>query len=181
MASEGGFESLSFGELAQRTQLSKSGLFAHFASRDDLQFQILEQADRLFRHEVVEVAQGVPPGLPRLRTLFSRWIGWASRAGLPGGCPFVALAVEVDDAQGPLRDRLVVWQDGWFAYMCSLVLEARELNHLPQAVDARQFVWELSGVYLIYHHASRLARDHNAESRALTALERLIRFPPQLS
>ncbi len=180
MASLAGFESLSFGGLAERAHLSKSGLFAHFRSRDDLQIQILEEAEALFQREVIEPALQASPGLPRLRALFARWVGWAPRSGLPGGCPIVSVAVEVDDREGSLRDYVEQSQIQWFALFQSFVEKAIVCGDLPQQVDPRQFTWEAFGIYLVYHFSSRLIRDPQAEDRARLAFERLATFPPML-
>lgn len=178
VASLAGFSGLSFGDLAERTQLSKSGLFAHFRSRDDLHVQILEEAQALFQQSVIEPAQLALQGLPRLRSLFSLWVGWAPRSGLPGGCPFVAAAVEVDDCEGPLRDHVEAWQLRWSSLFQSVVEEAITCGQLSRRVDPRQFTWEAFGIYLVYHFASRLMHDSHAEERAHQAFERLLQSPP---
>ncbi|HLZ56121.1 MAG TPA: TetR/AcrR family transcriptional regulator [Ktedonosporobacter sp.] len=180
VASLAGFEGLTFGTLAERAHLSKSGLFAHFQSRDDLQKQILEEAQALFRHSVIEPAQQAPQGLPRLRALWSLWVGWAPRSGLPGGCPFVAAAVEVDDSEGPLREHVEQSQLNWSTLFQSVVEQAIACDHLSQQVDPQQFTWEAFGIYLVYHFSSRLLRDLQAEERAHQAFERLVQSPPLL-
>lgn len=178
VASLAGFEGLTFGDLAERTQLSKSGLFAHFRSRDDLQAQILEEAQVVFQQSVIEPALQAPQGLPRLRSLFSLWVGWAPRSGLPGGCPFVAAAVEVDDREGQLRDHVEQGQLRWFDLFTSIVKETIACGQLSRHTDPHQFTWEAFGIYLVYHFTSRLMRDQHAEKRAHKAFERLLQTPP---
>jgi len=180
VASLAGFEGLSFGDLAHRTQLSKSGLFTHFHTREELQAQILEEATTLFQHSVIEPVQQAPRGLPRLRALFFSWVGWAPRSGLPGGCPFVSVAVEVDDREGPLRDQVEASQHRWFGLFQSLVEEAVTCGHLARQVDPEQVTWEAFGIYLVYHFSSRLLRDPQAERRAHQAFERLLQSPSLL-
>ena len=103
---------MSLGGLAERAELSKSGLFAHFRSKEELQVELLRAAEEALRREVVVPAMEAPEGLPRLRALVGRWLGWASRSGLPGGCPLYGAAFELDDAEGPVREYLAREQAG---------------------------------------------------------------------
>src|SRR3954454_4841849 len=106
-ASAAGFESLTIGSLAERTGLSKSGLFAHFGSRLDLQIAALDEAARRFTEQVFLPALKAPRGLRRLRAIFENWIEWPKRAALPGGCPIDAASREYDHQPGPMRDAAV--------------------------------------------------------------------------
>src|SRR5688500_4478394 len=104
MVSERGFDRVSLGDLAARAELSKSGLFAHFRSKEELQIALLRAAEEALYREVVTPALATEAGLPRLRTVMARMLGWATRAGLPGGCPLYSAAFEFDDAaDGPVR------------------------------------------------------------------------------
>lgn len=116
--------------------------------------------------------------MARLRALFFLWVGWASRSGLPGGCPFVAAATEVDDCEGTLREHVEQMQSRWFRFFQSVVEQAMTCGHLSGQVDPTQFTWEIFGIYLVYHFSSRLLRDPQAEDRAHQAFERLLQAPP---
>src|SRR4026209_785464 len=107
LASETGLEGLTIGTLADELKLSKSGLFAHFRSKEALQVQVLEHVAARFVDFVVKPALAEPRGAPRLRALFERLIEWPKRKEFPGGCPIIAAASELDDRPGPARDLLV--------------------------------------------------------------------------
>ncbi len=171
-ASRLGFVGLSLGSLAQDTGLSKSGLFAHFGSKEDLQLQILDASAETFVDQVVAPALSKPRGLPRVRALFDGWMEWSG--DLPGGCVFLAIAVEVDDQPGPVRDRLVAYQRDWADHLAGAAAIAVTEGHFRADLDTRQFAHEFSGVYLAYHHHSRLMQDPEAEARARRAFEGLI-------
>ncbi len=115
-----------------------------------------------------------PEGLPRLRALVGRWLGWASRSGLPGGCPLYGAAFELDDAEGPVREYLVESKRGWSEMLVGLVDAAVALGQLRGDLDAAQFVWELDGIYLSHHVSQRLMRDPGADAHARAAFEDLI-------
>ena len=173
-ASEAGFESLTIGSLAGRTGLSKSGLFAHFGSREELQVAAIESAAARFTQTVFVPALKARRGLPRLRALFENWLHWAARSGLTHGCPMQAAAVEFDDRPGPVRDAVLEH----FARLERELGRAVELavgeRHLRADLDIGQFVFEMMGVIFAYQHSTRLLRVAGAESRARAALERLI-------
>ncbi len=175
IVSERGVTGVSLGGLAERAGLSKSGLFAHFRSKEDLQLEILRFAEGEFEREVLAPALEAPEGLPRLRAFMGRWLGWAPRCGLPGGCPFAGAMFELDDlAEGPVRDYLVESQRTWAVMALRLIGEAVALGHLHKDLDAEQFAWQLSGVYLAHHVSQRLVRDPDADERAHTAFESLL-------
>ncbi len=175
IVSERGLGGVSLGGLADRSGMSKSGLFAHFRSKEELQVELLGAAEAALRREVVDPVVDVPEGLPRLRALVGRWLGWAARSGLPGGCPLYAAAFELDDAEeGPVRDFLMRSKDKWSGMLEGLVKKAVDLGHLREDLDAAQFVWQLDGIYLSHHVSQRLMRDPEADARALTAFEKLV-------
>ena len=175
IVSERGITGVTLGGLAGRAGLSKSGLFAHFSSKEDLQLELLRFAEGEFGREVLAPALEAPEGLPRLREFFGLWVGWAPRCGLPGGCPFAGAMFELDDlAEGPVRDHLVEGQRAWNAVILGLVGEAVALGHLPENLDAGQFAWQLFGIYLAHHVSERLVRDPEADARANTAFESLL-------
>lgn len=174
IVSERGLAAVTLGELAKRAELSKSGLFAHFRSKEDLQIELLRTAEEAIGREVVAPAMESPEGLPRLRALVGRWLGWAARSGLPGGCPLYGAAFEFDDAEGPVRDYLTESQKVWIGVLAGLVGEAVAVGHLSKDTDVSQFVWQLQGVYLAHHVSQRLTRDTDADARALAAFEALV-------
>jgi len=173
-ASEAGFESLTIGGLAERTGLSKSGLFAHFGSREELQVAAIEAAAARFAETVFVPALKAKRGLPRLRALFDLWLGWTERGGLEHGCPMPAAAVEFDDRPGPVREAVVEH----FGRLERELGRAVELTigqgHFRSDLDVGQFVFDMLGVILAYHHRSRLFDRVQAEARARAAFDRLV-------
>lgn len=174
LVSERGLTSVSLGALAERAGLSKSGLFAHFRSKQELQVELLRAAEQPLGREVVEPTMDTPEGLPRVRALIKQWLGWAARSGLPGGCPLYSAAFELDDAEGPVRDYLTQSKREWSGMLEGLVKTAVASGHLRVSLNAAQFVWQLEGIYLAHHVSQRLMRDPEADARALAAFETLI-------
>jgi AcrR family transcriptional regulator len=170
-----GLSGVTIGRLAEEAALSKSGLFAHFRSKGALQMDLLDAAVRLADAHVVAPAMAEAEGLPRLRALIGGWFGWPGRAGLPGGCPLAAALFELDDETGALRDHLAGLEARWRTLLEALVRRAAELGQFDAETDAAQFVWELGGIYLAHHAASRFLRDPAADARARRALDALFR------
>ena len=173
LASLVGLGGLTIGTLAAATKLSKSGLYAHFASKEALQVQVLEHARGRFTDVVLRPTLAVPRGEPRLREFFERWLRWQSEA-FDGGCLFVDAASEFDDQEGPVRDELVRTERDKLESLTLIVATAVSEGHFRADVDAEQFAYELEGILLAHHHARRLMRDQGAESRARRAFERLL-------
>ena len=166
-----GLEGLTIGRLAEDVDLSKSGLFAHFRSKEALQVQVLDRAAERFVAAVLRPALDARRGQVRLRTLFERWLDWGRR---PGGCIFVQAAVELDDRPGPARDRLVELQRDWLDAIATTARGAIVEGQFTPTVDPVQFAHDLNGIILAYHHAARLLRDPEAERRARTSFETLM-------
>lgn len=173
-ASETGFESLTIGSLAERSGLSKSGLFAHFGSREELQIAAIESAAQRFAETVFMPALKAPRGLPRIRALFESWMNWSRRVGLLHGCPMLAAAVEFDDRPGPVRDTVFGHYEQLEHELERAVRLAMEQGHFRPDLDAGQFVFELIGVIFSFHHRGRLLRRTDAAARARNAFERLV-------
>jgi AcrR family transcriptional regulator len=169
-----GLEGLTIGRLATDLDLSKSGLFAHFRSKDALQVQVLDAAAERFIAAVIQPALQTPSGEPRLRELFQRWLDWEGGQEKPGGCIFVQAAAELDDREGPARDRLVELQKRWLDAIATIVRGAIREGHFKATLDADQFAHDLHGIMLGYHHAARLLRDRAGDARTRTAFENLI-------
>ena len=175
LASRVGLGGLTIGTLAEDLQLSKSGLFGHFRSKEALQIQVLDHAASRFVEAVVRPALSQPRGEPRLRSLFHRWLDWARSSPMPGGCLFVAAATELDDQAGPVRDRLEQLQRDWLGVIATSYRKGIEEGHFSKDADPDQFAHDLYGVMLAYHHAHRLLRDPKAEARARHAFQALLR------
>jgi AcrR family transcriptional regulator len=173
-ASEAGFESLTIGSLAERTGLSKSGLFAHFGSREELQVAAIEAAAARFTETVFVPALKARRGLPRIRALFDHWLQWTSRSGLTHGCPMQAAAVEFDDRPGAVRDAVVDHFGRLERELARAVELAVGQGHLRTDLDVGQFVFDMMGIIFAYYHGARLFDVRRAESRARAAFERLV-------
>jgi len=173
LASEVGLTGLSIGKLADALEMSKSGLFAHFQSKETLQLQVLGRASHVFVQEVIRPALAAPRGEPRLSALFERWLAWTKTSTLPGGCLLGAAAAELDDRPGPVRDRLVALQRDWLDLMANVARTAVDEGHFRADIDAEQFAHDLYAAMLGYHHAARLLRDPKADERARAGFERL--------
>ena len=174
LASHLGLEGLTIGRLAEELDLSKSGLFAHFRSKEELQLQTLQRAAEQFVEAVVRPALAVRRGERRVRALFERWLRWPEVVPQPGGCIFVAAAAELDDRPGPARDLLVRLQRDWLDVIATTVRAASTEGDFRRDVDPGQFAYELYGIMLVSHHATRLLRDPKAAERADRAFTRLV-------
>lgn len=172
LASTAGLGGLTIGALAEHVGMSKSGLFAHFQSKEALQIAILEAAIARFTRVVFVPALQARRGEPRLRTLFDRWMGWGHE--LPGGCVFLAASIELDDRPGPVRDVLEGSQRDWLASWVTAVRLAVEEGHLRADLDVDQLAHQI--VTLGYGHnvLARLLRADDAEARTRAAFEQLL-------
>lgn len=176
LLSRSGFAGVTLGVLSQKTGMSKSGLFAHFNSKDEVQLELLEETTRIGFISFVQPAMQNAPGLARLRAVVQGWLGWTERAGLAGGCPVASGMFELDDApeSNLIRQRLFSMEERWRGQLTQLVNEAIELGELRRDVDADQFVWEMCGIYLSHHASHRFIRDPLALDRAERAFASLI-------
>jgi len=172
LASTAGLGGLTIGALADHVGMSKSGLFAHFQSKEALQIAILEAAIARFTRVVFVPALQARRGEPRLRTLFDRWMGWGHE--LPGGCVFLAASIELDDKPGPVRDVLEASQRDWLASWVTAVRLAVDEGHLRADLDVDQLAHQI--VVLGYGHnvLARLLRAGDAEARTRAAFEQLL-------
>ncbi len=174
LMSQAGIDGVTLGVLADQIGMSKSGLFAHFKSKEEVQISLLEYTAEFANARVLAPAMKVEQGLPRLKALVVNWFGWAQRAGLPGGCPVAAGLFEYDDVEGAVRNKILDLEKRWRHLLTHLVREAVEAGHLDQRLDVEQFVWELSAIYLGHHAAHRFLRAADADRRARTAFAALL-------
>ena len=173
LASRNGLEGLTIGLLADRMSMSKSGVFAHFGSREDLQLEVVKLYHHRFEQEVFFPSIKEPRGLPRLVAMFSRWIKRVS-VEIASGCIYISGAVEYDDRPGPIRDELVSMVMAWQNALLRCVRQAIEIGHLRADTDAQQLVYEMYGLILALHHDARFLRAPGAVERAKSGFERLI-------
>ena len=174
LAAKVGLEGISIGELAQSLGLSKSGLFAHFGSKEQLQLDVLDMAAELFAAAVFGPALRAERGEAKVRRLFENLLEWIQARGGPGGCIFLAGAFEWDDLHGPVRERVVEWFEKFNAAVARVVASAVERGDFRADLDAELFGAELHGIVLKYHLESRLLRNKKALSLARRAFERLL-------
>lgn len=164
-----GLESLSIGNVAQAVAMSKSGVFAHFGSREDLQLAVLDAVAEDFTQTVLVPAFRQPRGLRRLHAMLAGWVDWAQGSG----CPMVSAAVEYDDRRGPIHDRVVDMQQRLRQALTRTVELAIEAGELRAGTDPAQLAFELFGIVLVLHHDARLFGTTDAIARATRAIDRL--------
>ncbi len=168
-----GLEGLTFGDLARELALSKSGLYAHFRSKEALQVEVLDREAGIFTDTVVRVALKAARGEPRVRALFEGWLGWM-HSKKDTGCLFAAAAAELDDRPGPVRDRLVEQQRDLAELFVGVVRTAVNEGAFRADLDPEQFAFEAHGFILIFHHDSRLLHAKRALERAHRGFDRLV-------
>ncbi len=173
-ASFGGFESLTIGTLAEKTGMSKSGLFAHFGSKLDLQIAALDESARQFTAAVFMPALKAPRGVRRLRALIDHWITWPQRASLPGGCPIDAASREYQHQPGPMRDAIVDRQRQLDGALSKAVELAVETGELARSTDTRQFAFEFLAIILVFYRSEMVLGADESRKRARTAFEHLV-------
>ncbi|MEJ3654632.1 TetR/AcrR family transcriptional regulator [Actinomycetes bacterium KLBMP 9759] len=171
LASQVGLGGLTIGSLATQTELSKSGLFAHFGSKESLQLEVIEHTSERFTAAVIRPALKEARGEPRLRKLFELWLEWGS---VEFGCPFISAAFELDDQPGPLRDRMVRNQRDWVDTIAMVFSGGVTEGHFRADADPYQFAFDVEGVMLAFTIASRLLGDPDAAARATGSFERLL-------
>lgn len=174
LASLEGLGAVSIGELASDVGMSKSGLFAHFRSKEALQLEVLATAIATFNRVVTQPALAAPRGEPRVRAIFERWLTWEQHDSIPGGCIFVHAAAEWDDRPGPVRDALVAAQREWMEFLAGAVQRAIDAGHFRRDVDPKLFAFQMLGTALSYYWSKRLLQDPDARPRALRAFNALL-------
>jgi AcrR family transcriptional regulator len=174
LASEVGLEGVTIGTLAERAQMSKSGLFAHFESKEALQIAVLDEAVGRFVEQVVAPALRQKRGEPRVRALLDNWLRWANADFMPGGCVFVASIADLDDRPGPVRDRLAASQRDWLETLATAIRIAIDEKHFRPDVDPAQLAQEILALAYGTQLMRRLLRDPKTESRLRVAVDRLL-------
>jgi AcrR family transcriptional regulator len=173
LASHMGLEGLSIGALAEVTKMSKSGVFAHFGSREELQICVVREYHAKFEEEVFFPAMNEPRGLPRLHALFDRWVRRVS-VEIDSGCIYISGAVEFDDRPGPVRDALVTMVQTWQQALERAIHIAVDEGHLRADTDPAQMLFEVHGLILALHHDARFLRNPGAVERARAAFQRVL-------
>jgi AcrR family transcriptional regulator len=179
LATEEGLDPLSIGRLAEATQMSKSGLFAHFGSKEELQLATVEHAAKLFVAEVIDPARSAPKGLARVWALCDHMIGYAERQVFPGGCFFAATSFEFNNRPGPVRDRIEEMIRSWLSYLEHAVEQAQEAGELDAKVSAREIAFQLDAFAQASNAQYQLLRDPQVFDDARRAVrERLESLRP---
>ena len=173
LASCSGLEGLTIGLLAEKMKMSKSGVFAHFGSREDLQIEVVRLYHNRFEQEVFYPSIKEPRGLPRLQGMFARWVKQVS-IEIALGCIYISGAVEYDDRPGIIRDQLVAMVQAWREALHRCIKQAVEEGHLRDDFDIEQMVYETYGLVLALHHDARFLRVPGSVERAQAGFERLI-------
>ena len=173
MATHVGVEGLSIGALAEAMQMSKSGVFAHFGSREELQIAVVAEYHRRFEEEVFFSALREPRGLPRLRALFENWVRQVA-VELESGCIYISGAVEFDDRPGPVREALVTMVKAWHAALHKAIGIAVDEGHLDAHAPVAQILFELHGLILSLHHDARFLRSDGALEHARRGFDRVV-------
>ena len=171
LATEEGLEPLSIGRLAEATAMSKSGLFAHFGSKEELQLATVDYAATLFVAEVIDPARSAPKGLARIWALCDHMIGYAERQVFPGGCFFAATSFEFNNRPGPVRDRIEEMIRSWLSYLEHAVQQAQEAGELDPNASAREVAFQLDAFAQASNAQYQLFRDPQVFDDARRAIQ----------
>lgn len=173
LATQIGLEGLSIGALAEVTGMSKSGVFAHFGSREELQISVVREYHARFEAEVFYPAMEVKRGLPRLQALFANWMKRTS-VEIDSGCIYISGAVEFDDRPGPVRDAIASSVRTWLAAMDRAVRQAQELEQLQVNADPSQILFEIHGLILALHYEARFLKSPGSIERAVKGFNSIL-------
>ncbi len=177
LATQEGLEPLSIGRLAEATEMSKSGLFAHFGSKEELQLATVDHAASLFREEVIVPARAAPKGVARVWALCDHMVDYSERQGFPGGCFFACTSAEFNHRPGPVRDRIVEMVGTWLSYLEHAVEQAQQAGELDQSLSAREIAFQLDSFaqaanaqYQMFHDEQVFAEARRAVRERLESL-----------
>lgn len=173
LASQIGLEGLSIGALAEITGMSKSGVFAHFGSREELQISVVREYHDRFEREVFYPAMQAPRGLARLQAMFDNWMVQTSNE-IDSGCIYISGAVEFDDRTGPVRDALASSVTSWQAALRRAVEQVQEEGHMTHEVEPMQVAFEIHGLILALHYEARFLKVPGAIERARQGFARIL-------
>ena len=173
LATQIGLEGLSIGALAEVAQMSKSGVFAHFGSREELQISVVREYHTRFEQEVFYPAMDSARGMPRLQALFANWMKRTS-VEIDSGCIYISGAVEFDDRPGPVRDALASSVTTWMAAMRRAVVQSQELNQLQAQADPDQILFEIHGLILALHYEARFLKTPGSIDRAVKGFKSIL-------
>jgi len=173
LASRDGLEGLTIGLLADKMNMSKSGVFAHFGSREDLQLEVLKLYHHRFEQEVFFPSVKEPRGIQRLKAMFARWVKRVS-VEVASGCIYISGAVEYDDRPGPIREELMAMVGAWQGALLRCAQQSIECGDLKTDTDPQQLVYEMYGLILALHHDARFLRIPGSLERAGKGFERLV-------
>jgi AcrR family transcriptional regulator len=174
LATQEGLEPLSIGRLAEATEMSKSGLFAHFGSKEELQLATVDHAASLFREEVIAPARAAPKGVARVWALCDHMVDYAERQVFPGGCFFACTSAEFNNRPGPVRDRIVEMVGTWLSYLEHAVEQAQQAGELDQSLSAREIAFQLDSFAQAANAQYQMFRDERVFDEARRAVrERL--------
>jgi AcrR family transcriptional regulator len=184
LASVEGLEGLTVGRLADDLGMSKSGLFAHFGSKEELQLATVETARQIFIDQITRPALAAPKGMPRLWSIIDRWLAYIERGIFKGGCFFTAASFEFDSRRGPVRDRIVEIMREWIGVLVRALEQAQKVGHIEPGIDVTRVVFEIQSLAIGGHWANQLLEDRLSYSRSRAVmLEKLrsiatVRCPP---
>jgi AcrR family transcriptional regulator len=166
IASAEGLEGLSIGRLATELRMSKTGIFAHFGSKEQLQLATVDAAKQVFLEQIVQPALECSRGIPRLRAMLDNWIGYVERIVFRGGCFFAAASAEFDSRPGPVRDEIAALTKAWLVAIEREIAFARSSKELRPSVDPAQLAFELHAYVQEANWAFKLFDNKSAFSRA---------------
>ena len=173
LATQIGLEGLSIGALAEVMRMSKSGVFAHFGSREELQISVIREYFARFEEEVFIPSLSEARGLPRVEQLFQNWMRRTS-VEIDSGCLFISGAVEFDDRPGPVRDALAGSVKTWLAAIFKALVQAQDAGHLQRDADPHQMAFEIHGLILALHYEARFLKTPGSIARANTGFANIL-------
>ena len=173
LSSQVGLEGISIGAVAEATGRSKSGVFAHFGSREELQISVVREYFRQFEQDVFYPAMQKPRGLPRLTALFDRWMHVVANE-IQFGCIFISGAVEFDDRPGPVRDTLAESVTIWLSAVVRAIEQAKREGHIRADADEHQVAYEIHGLILAVHYEARFLKKPGSMERATRGLRNVL-------
>jgi AcrR family transcriptional regulator len=174
LASRDGLDGLTIGSLSEELSLSKSGLFAHFGSKEALQLAVLEHTRGRFAAHLKPYLHGIAKGLPMLQAFVQAWLDWVASSDLPAGCPLLGATFELEARDGPAREYLIKVHGDSRLRLTGMIQDAVDAGQLERELDVAQLIFELRGIVLAFHEALHVIRSNQARSRANRAISALV-------